>query len=46
MCVVAVVVVVVAVGGTGGVVGVATEIGGEEDGGNCERKLREWRDQR
>jgi hypothetical protein len=35
-CVVAavVVVVVVAVGGTGGVVGAATEIGGEEDGGD------------
>jgi hypothetical protein len=28
------VVVVVAVGGTGGVVGAATEIGGDEDGGD------------
>jgi hypothetical protein len=35
-CVVAALVVVVAVGGTGGVVGAATEIGGEEDGGDWE----------
>jgi hypothetical protein len=31
--------VVVAVGGTGVVVGAATEIGGEEDGGDCERRV-------
>jgi hypothetical protein len=38
-CVVAAVVVVVAVGGTGRVVGAATEIGGEEDGGECEGRI-------
>jgi hypothetical protein len=37
---------VVAVGGTGGVVGAATEIGSEEDGGDCERRVEKWRDQR
>jgi hypothetical protein len=37
--VVAAVVVVVVVGGTGGVVGAATEIGCEEDGGDCERRV-------
>jgi hypothetical protein len=31
--------VVVAVWGTGGVVGAATEIGCEEDGGDCERRV-------
>ena len=36
---VAAVVLVVAVGGTGGVVGAATEIGGEEAGGDCERRV-------
>jgi hypothetical protein len=39
-CEVAAVVVVVAVGGTGGVVGVATEIGSEEDGADCERRVK------
>jgi hypothetical protein len=38
-CVVAAVVVVVAVGGTRGTVGAATETGGEEDGGDCERRV-------
>jgi hypothetical protein len=38
-CVVAAVVVVAAVGGTGVVVGAATEIGGEEDCGDCERRV-------
>jgi hypothetical protein len=38
-CEVAAVVVVLAVGGTGGGVGAATEIGGEEDGGDYERRV-------
>ena len=38
-CVVAAVVALDAVGGTGGVVGAAKEIGGEEDGGDCERRV-------
>ena len=38
-CVAVAVVVVVAVGGTGGVVGAATEIGGEENGKDCERRV-------
>jgi hypothetical protein len=39
-CAVAAVVMVVAVEGTGGVVGAATEVGGEEDGGDRERRVK------